>query len=364
MLDHVETGAQTDHILTGRIGLFQTRYPDAESQIRFYESLSDRLAAIPGVQAATVSTSLPGTFVGFDFYVIDGAKQTDSDRPPVTHSVIAGATYFETFKIPIVQGRGFDSRDVKKSQPVAIVNQMFVQKSWPKQNPIGRRLRLGDPGEENDAPWLTVIGVVPNVLQTEIDEKMMPTVYTPVTQGESRFMSIAMRTSGDPMLIAGPMQKAVQELDSDLPVYWVRSLEDWLQIGRFNTRFLAFLFAFFALMALILAAGGQYAVLTYTVGQRTREIGVRRALGAEDSSVVKLLLGQGIVQFGIALLIGIPMAIGFATLISSILFGVKAFDPVTFLIVPVTLLLVCVTAAYFPAKRALRVDPAIALRSE
>jgi ABC-type antimicrobial peptide transport system permease subunit len=166
------------------------------------------------------------------------------------------------------------------------------------------------------------------------------------------------------MRYAETLRKTVQEIDQDLPVYWVRTLEEWIRINRFGTSFLASLFGIFALAAILLAATGQYAVLAYSVNQRKKEIGVRRALGAIDSELVNMFVTSGLKQFAIALLIGLPIAFGFASLISSELFAVKAFDPVTFFIVPAALLFVSFIAAIFPAKRALKIDPAIALRSE
>jgi putative ABC transport system permease protein len=156
----------------------------------------------------------------------------------------------------------------------------------------------------------------------------------------------------------------VEQLDPDLPVYWVRSLEEWITLNRFDSTFMATLFGIFAIVAIVLAAAGQYSVLAYTVGQRTKEIGVRRALGALDQTILKLFLNQGVKQFLIALVIGLPIAMGFARILANQFVGVGSFDPVTLIIVPLALFLVTVIAAIFPARRALRVDPAVALRAE
>jgi predicted permease len=284
------------------------------------------------------------------------------ERLPSANRASIAPNYFSTFKVPLIQGRTFDARDHKDAQPVAIVNKMMAEKFWPGESAVGRRIRLGEPQENN--PWVTVVGVVSNVQQDQIDEELRPTIYLPIEQDVTRFISIALRTSGNPMRYAETLRKTVQDIDQDLPVYWVRTLEEWIQINSFGTSFLASLFGIFAFAAILLAATGQYAVLAYTVNQRKREIGLRRALGAVDSELVNMFLSSGLKQFVIALLIGLPIAFGFATLISSELFSVKAFDPLTFLIVPAALLVISLIAAIFPAKRALKVDPAIALRSE
>jgi putative ABC transport system permease protein len=242
------------------------------------------------------------------------------------------------------------------------VNQILAEKFWKAENPIGRRLRLGQNEDQGD--WLTVVGVVPNVMQDELEEELNPAVYLPVAQSESRFISVIVRTQGDPLNLSDDLRKSVEQLDPDLPVYWVRSLEEWITLNRFDSTFMATLFGIFAIVAIVLAAAGQYSVLAYTVGQRTKEIGVRRALGALDQTILNLFLNQGLKQFLIALLIGLPIAMGFARILQSQFVGVSSFDPTTLVVVPLTLLLVTIIAGIFPARRALRVDPAVALRAE
>jgi putative ABC transport system permease protein len=360
-LDHVEVGANVKNILTGRIGLFESKYPDADSQIRFYDSLLQKLSALPNSKGATLSTSLPGTFTGFNFLTTDQSKG-DTSRPPVAWEIVIAPNYFQVFEIPVFKGRFFDSRDHKDGQKVAIVNQMLAEKFWKGESPIGRRLRLGQNEDQGD--WLTVVGVVPNVVQDELEAELYPAVYLPIAQSESRFISLIVRAQGDPLQLADGLRKSVEQLDPDLPVYWVRSLEQWIQLNRFGSTFIATLFGIFAIVAIVLAAAGQYSVLAYTVGQRTKEIGVRRALGALDQTILKLFLNQGLKQFLIALLIGLPISMGFARLLASEFIGVGSFDPVTLIVVPLALLLVTILAGIFPARRALRVDPAVALRAE
>ena len=359
-LDHVKVGANVVNVLTGRIGLFESKYPDKDSQIQLFDQLIARLSSLPEAKGATLSNSLPGTFSGYDFFQTDRMKS--EERLPAAWSVVIAPNYFAVMEVPLLSGRLFDSRDHKDSQKVAIVNRMMVEKFWNGENPIGARLRLGN--KESAGEWLTIVGVVPTVIQDELENEPEPAVYVPYTQAEARFMSLVVRTQNDPKNSMEGLRKAVEELDPDLPVYWLMSLEEFIQRNKFDSNFMATLFGIFAIVAIILAAAGQYSVLAYTVGQRTKEIGVRRALGALDGNILKLFVSQGMRQFLIALVIGLPLAIGFGKILSSQFFGVSALDPVTLFLVPMTLLMISVLAAIFPAKRAIRVDPAVALRTE
>jgi putative ABC transport system permease protein len=354
-LNHVKVGANVSNVLTGRIGLMESKYPDPSAENHFYDQLFQKLSSLSGARAATLTTSLPGTFSGHNFFVTD-SMPADQQRLPLTYEIVIAPNYFHFFEVPLLSGRFFDSRDHKDSLKVAIVNQMLAEKFWPHESAIGRRLRLGEKQDQGD--WLTVVGVVRN------DEKMFPGVYVPLAQTEARFMSLAVRTRSNPSQLQENLRKAVEEVDPDLPVYWVRDLKQWIELNRFDTNFLATLFGIFAVVAIILAAAGQYAVLSYTVGQRTREIGIRRALGAFDQAILKLFLNQGLRQFATALIVGLPLALVFGRLISRELYGVTAFDPITLVVVPLSLFAVSLCAAVAPTRRALHVDPAISLRTE
>ena len=291
-LRHIELGANIDGILTGRIGLFEAQYPDSDSQLRFYQKLMERLGAIQGIQSATITSSLPGTFVSSNYVTTEKNSTIESNRLPVAHQASIAPNYLTTFKVPLIKGRFFDSRDHKDAQKVVIVNKMLAEQFWPGADAVGQRLRLGEINENN--PWLTVVGVVSNVQQDEVDEELSPTLYLPIEQEVPRFISIALRATDNPLRYSESLRKAVQEIDPDVPVYWVRLLDEWIQIGRFGTSFLATLFGIFALAAILLAATGQYAVLAYTVNQRKREIGLRRSLGAVDKELVNMFLNSGL----------------------------------------------------------------------
>jgi putative ABC transport system permease protein len=362
-LQAVDIGAETENVLTGRIGLFETDYPEHVDQIQFFERLRERLTSLPGVEWATVSNSLPGALANNNWFAPRGYDLGDGSNHPFAREVIAAPNYFDAFAIRLLEGRGFHASDEADARPVVVVNRMLGERYWPGRSPLGQQLRLGR-GEEAE-PWRTVVGVVADVIQDEVDDGVQPTIYLPLAQRSARFMSIALGArGGDAMLLAEPMRKAVLELDRDLPVYWVRTLSQWIDLGRFATRFIASIFALAALAGLALGAAGQYAVLAYTVSRRTREIGVRRALGALDREVIRLLLREGAAQVSAGLLLGLILSVGLARLLANTLSGVGTFDPITYSSVAASLVAATGLASVIPARRALSVDPAVALRCE
>ena len=216
----------------------------------------------------------------------------------------------------------------------------------------------------NNAQWLTVIGVSSRVLLDQANDPYHPAVFVPLSQAPSRFITVAVRTVGEPINFAQRLRETVSALDPDTPVYWVRTLDDWIWAANFTPRLVSILFGIFALIALILSAVGVYGVLAYSVTQRTLEIGVRRAVGASGSRIINLIVGQGMLQLGIGLGAGLLLALVFSRFLSSMLHGVSAFDPFTLVTVVVVLIAVGLFASLMPALRAIRVDPVKALRSE
>jgi predicted permease len=362
-LQHTDIGAETDGILTGRIGLFETDYQEEGDCIRFFERLVERLSVLPGVRWATASTSLPGAFSHGNWFLPEGLEPATGGEHPTADEVTVAPNYFDAFGIPVREGRGVLDSDAADGLPVAVVNEMLARRYWPGESALGRRIRMGL--REEEEPWRTIVGLVPNVVQDEVGEPVRPTVYLPLAQHSVRFISLAVRAEGgNPKALAEPVRKAVLELDKDLPVYWVRTLEEWIDLGRFGARFIAAIFSLAALGGILLGAVGQYAVLAYTVSQRTREIGVRRALGALDRDVMSLLLREGVWQLGVGLSIGVVLSLGFVRLLANALTGVGTYDPTTFGAVPLALMIAAVVASVIPALRALRVEPAVALRCE
>jgi predicted permease len=359
-LRDADLGADTNGLFTSRIGLFPTDYPEPSDRLRFYETLLERLSALPEVETATLSTSLPGTFAYSREVFPEGLDREENRQ--FAQVVTVAPDYFDMFGVQVLAGRPLRETDRSDNQPVALVNNLFVQRYWAGESPVGKRLRFG---RESDTPWVTVVGLVPNIVQDEIEEGSHPAVYLPLAQDPQQFMSLAVRArGGEPMALAEPVRRTVLAMDRDLPLYWVRTLEDWIKMGRFQTHFLASLFVLFAAGGLLLGGVGQYALLAYAVSLRSREIGVRRALGAMNGSVLGLLLRQSLRQLIIGLSIGLLLSLGFARFMSSVLYRVEPFDPATFFVVSAVLMATAVLAGLMPARRALSVDPIIVLRCE
>ncbi len=348
--------------ITGRIGLFESTHPDAAARMRTYERLQSALAALPGVHSAALTTSLPLTGGPTRRYRDSSTEVvTLQDAPSARWSAVTPG-YFHTFGVGVVRGRDFSIADGPDAAPVVIVNAAFAAREWPGADPVGRRIQLQLP----DGPWLTVVGVVPDFAQGA-DEQfngVRPALFVPLAQDTARFVSFAAAVSGDPGTYANPVREAMLRVDADTPIYWLRSFAEVTALTTFMSRFLASLFSVFAAIALMLAAAGLYAVLASAVTARTREIGIRRALGADDRGVVGMILGDGARQCLLGIAIGAVLAVGFAQLLSRLLVGVGAFDPVTFVAVITMLLAVCGLASWLPARRALRIQPMVALRQD
>lgn len=359
----VEDGLGHRNAITGRIGLFETTFPEPADRLAAYEELQRELAALPGVLNATVTTGLPMAGTGATYYVAEGREIPPDARPPFAFYVSALPNFFDAFGIPMLQGRAFDSGDTADSLPAVIVNATFAAREWPGEDPLGKRIRLG---QTDEGRLLTVVGVVSDFMQDDDDFEfgIRPAMYVPLAQDTTRFASFAATTDRDVLMLQAGVREAMLRVDPDTPIYWLRTLDEVSAIATFTTRFLAQLFGIIAAIAVLLATAGVYAVLAYAVGQRTREIGVRRALGASDDSILRMVAGRGARQFLVGIVVGLAVAAGFARLIQSLLVGVGAFDSVTFAGVVVMLGALSVVAAWIPAKRALRVQPITALHQD
>lgn len=356
-------GYNTTNVFTARLGLFAKDYPTPVAQRQFYDRVRQRVESLAGVRTVAYTSDLPGRGSQMQRLSVDGAAYPTEQDHPRARRVVITPGYFDLFDVKPVAGRGFTDADRAESLPVAIVNQRFVDRFLGEGDPVGRRMKLGEDAE----PWRTIVGVVPDMhlggaigrLDTQ-DEG----VYLPLDQHVINFMSLVVRTERDPMTYAAAIQTEVNRIDPALPLYWVRSLEQQYRLDTWFFRAFGTLFVAFGFTALALAVVGLYGVMSFTVGQRTREIGVRMALGAEARSILRLVLGQGTVQLATGILLGLGFAAVLSRGLGILLFGVAPWDPAVFAIVVTTLGLSGLAACLIPARRATRVDPIDALRYE
>ena len=275
---------------------------------------------------------------------------------------MVGGDYFAAMQIPLVRGRLFDVRDTRTSQRVVVVDEHMATQLWPNDDAVGKRVRVG--GSDSASPWLMVIGVVGRVKQDALDSDPRIAMYFPHAQFTARAMNLVVRSDGDPAALTSVLRAELQALDPDLPMYGVRTMRERVDSSLASRRFAMLLLALFAAVAMGLAAIGIYSVLTYLVNQGTRELGIRMALGATPREVLLLIVKQGMGLTGIGMALGLAGAFVTTRFMTSLLFGVSAVDPVTFVAVPAILLAAALVASYAPARRAARVDPMVSLRSE
>jgi predicted permease len=359
-LQRLDLGFEFRNLLTLSAELPAPRYAADEQMRAFVRQLQERLAAIPGVGGVTVATARPVLGdLPTEPIAIQGAELPPREARPWAARAVVSAGYFDTLRIPIVKGRPFGSQDQPGAEPVVVVNQTLARRYYPGAHPIGKRLRVGPAG----APWRAIVGVVGDVLNTQPGEPAIPQVYLPFEQQPARTLTILVRTSNVDSVVAAA-RREVARLDPHQPLYDVKTMESALFETQASNRVITGLFAVFAAVALGLATVGLYGLISYTVSQRTREIGVRLALGARRVDILRLVLGQGLRLAALGLALGMLLGLGLSRVMASALVGVKAADPVTFTVVPVVLGLVALVATAIPARRAARCDPAVVLRAE
>jgi putative ABC transport system permease protein len=372
-LQHVDLGFDPRNVVTARLWLpqpndpAQGRYSNRASghQVRLaaYEEILRRAETLPGVTAAAAAGALP--FDGTRSQVVftaEGTEAEDRSRVPTSQINSASSKYFEVMGIRMLHGRTFNDRDTATSAPVVIVSESIARRSWPAQDPIGKRLHLGAP--ELKRPWMTVVGVVDDMRNRRVEEDPKPTLYLPLKQSSSLAMSIVLKTHADPGTLRAPLTGEVRAVDPDLPTFGVRTMEEIVATATASRRFSTRLLAAFALLALLLAAVGIYGVMAFIVGQRTREIGIRIALGANPRSVVRLVLGHALTLAAGGVVAGALAAVLMTRLLAGLLFEVRATDPVTYTAIALLLATTAAIAAWRPARRAASVDPISALRAD
>jgi putative ABC transport system permease protein len=366
-LQEVPPGFQPDHLLAADLPLSLNAYAKPEQRFEFFDRLVERAQALPGVRSAAAASSLPvssgGGAIHFNIY----------GRPPKSPHEFTAAGYFtvtphyfETISVPLLQGRFLAASDTEKAPAVVVINATMARTYWPNESPLGKRMQLGAL-PENEVPWMEVVGVVGDVLQN-LGNSPAAEMYLPYRQADALLpvfqLSLVIRTVTEPHAAVSALRSAVAEIDPNQPLVNMRSMEENISTNVAQPRFRAWLIGIFAVLALVLAAVGVYGVMSYTVTLRTGEIGVRVTMGAQPLDVFRIIVGEGLRLALLGVGVGLVTALALARLLRGFLFGISAYDPLTFIGVSVILTVVAVAACYFPARRATLVDPLVALRYE
>jgi putative ABC transport system permease protein len=365
-LTGVDPGFQPDKTLTMRMQLSGEKYGDSVKRRAFYDQMLQQLQSIPGVQSAGVITQLPLATQGLSFsFSLEGQPPLPSANLPQAAFRVISQDYFRAIGIPLMRGRSFTPQDTADAQAVVVINRTMAERFWPGQESLGKRFKVGSSDSPN--PWFVVVGIVGDVRQSSLDQVLKPEMYVSHLQ-DRRFFAIprdlVVRTVGDPLAMAAAVRAEIWKLDKDLPLYRALTMEQMLSASVAGQRFNMLLLTVFAALALLLAAVGIYGLMSYATAQRTREIGVRLALGARASDVLRLVMKQGLILTISGVAAGLAGAFALTRVMTGLLFGVSATDPVTFTLIAALLTLVALLACWIPARRATKVDPMVALRCE
>jgi putative ABC transport system permease protein len=359
-LSQVDPGFHPENVLTIALSLPQNKYARPEQRGDFFRAAVERIGALPGVKAAGAVSILPLSRSNTNqSFSIEG-------RPPLApgefiHAAVRFATpgYFEAMRIPLLRGRAFEPRDQGAGQAVAVINDTMARRFWPNEDPVGRRIRLG-----SQAPWAAIAGVVGNVKHLDLTEQAQAEMYYLHARNPTPGATIAVRTGSDPAQLSAAVRSEIRAIDRDLPVANIRTMERVVADSTAQPRIVTGLVALFAALAALLAAMGLYGVISYSVAQRSHELGVRMALGATRGDMLRLVLGEGMRLTAAGVVLGLAAALALTRLMASLLFGVRATDPWVFGMVTALIALIALGSTLVPALRASRVDPLIALRYE
>jgi len=363
-LQEVDAGFSSHQVLTARLTPSGDNFREDVDYINFYDKVLQRLNAVPGVQHTGLINSLPlakGPTTGFR---VEGRPILPRDQWIGTNFRSVSDDYFTAMSIPASQGRGFNDRDTQTSTPVILINQVLAQNDFAGENPIGKRITFGGVDPQQQPVWFEIVGVTANVRSIELREAPEAELYFSARQSPFVNMSVVIRSSVEPTSLAGSLRQIVQEVDKTVPVSDVKTMDHIVSESVTQPRFNLFLLGLFSTVALLLSVAGIYGVTAYSVTQRTHELGIRIALGAQVSDVLRMILGQGMAVIGIGIVIGLVAAFGLMRLMNSLLFGVSATDPFTFAAITAVLIGAGLLACYVPARRATKVDPLEALRYE
>ena len=355
-------GFRADHVLTMRLQVPETKYGNFARRIQFFQTVLERVRTLPGVKTAGFTSALPLTWKGGStsftpehVVVPPGITRDSNDR-------VVSPGYFEALRIPLRRGRFFDEHDGAQAAPVVVINETMARKFWQNQDALGRRMQYQD-----DGPWIQIVGIVGDVRQMGLNEPPRQEMYFPYWQAEKNWMvprDLVIRTAGDPQALVASVKQTIASIDHDQPISDIKTMDQWLDEEVASRHVQTTLLGGFAALALILACIGIYGVLAYVVTQRTSEIGLRVALGADASSIFLAVARQGMSLAGIGIALGVAASLALSSLLQSLLFDVKPTDPVTYLAASAAFAFIALLACYIPARRAAKVDPLVALRYE
>ena len=352
----IDAGFESSRVLLMSLDVSLNGYDEARGQ-QFYRQLMERVKSLPGVESASLALVVMLSDNKFNWTArIDGYEPQPGENMTFRYNII-GPEYFQTMGIPLSRGRDFNDQDTAAGQGVVIINEALANRYWPDQDPIGKRLGLGGKGR-------VIVGVVKDSKYASLTEETKRSMYLPVAQNYRPGLTLHLRSDADPRSMIAAVRHETQAIDSALPVFNIKTLEEQKSRSLYTARMAVWLLSIFGLLALLLAGIGLYGVMAYAVNRRTREIGIRMALGASSRDVLRLVIGEGALLIVAGLVIGLGGAMAATRLVSSFLYGVSATDPVTFVVIAMLLMAVALAANYLPARRATRVDPMVALRYE
>ena len=361
-LTAIDLGFDRENVLTARISLPRSKYKEPAQSLAFQQELLQKVKALPGVQAAGAINHTPLKGFGLIVYTpIEGQPPPDKKDPPIGVGAVS-PDYFQTLKIPLLNGRHVDERDGPDQQKVAVVNEAFARRFFPAGDVVGKR--IGFACEESEGLCRTIVGVVGNIRQETLTDDVAAELYVPSAQMPLNSMTLFVRTSSDPLTTVGAVRSQVLSIDQNQPIYDVKTLAQRVSDASAVSRSLTVLFAAFALLALVLGSVGIYGIVSYAVTQRTQEIGIRMALGAQARDILQLILKHGLVLVISGVAIGVAVALALTRFLATLLFGITPTDTLTFVVVSAVFFLIAMFASFIPARRAIKVDPLVALRYE